>query len=95
MNPQANKRTTTGGETQAIGSPLRIIVAYAVFAGFWILVSDNLMVWHFDDPYQIFLAGTLKGLIFVALTSLLLYVLIRRQLDQTLIAVRRELEAQR
>ena len=95
MNPEASKRTTTGDETQAIGSPLRIILAYAVFAGLWILVSDNLMVWRFDDPNQMFLAGTLKGLFFVAVTSLLLHVLIRRLLDQTLIASRRELEAQR
>lgn len=95
MNPEASKPSTTGDETQAIGSPLPIIFAYAVFAGLWILVSDNLMVWQFVEPHQIFLAGTLKGLLFVAVTSLLLYVLIRRLLNQTLVASRRELEAQR
>lgn len=95
MNPDASERSTTGDETQAIGSPLRTILAYAVFAGLWILASDYLMLWQFDEPKQIFLASSLKGLIFVALTSLLLYVLIRRLLNQALIASRRELAAQR
>jgi len=73
---------------------LRIVLAYAVFAGLWILVSDKAVGWLFSDPARIILASTIKGWLFVAVTSLLLYGLIRRLLDQALSMSRRELDAQ-
>jgi PAS domain S-box-containing protein len=57
---------------------LRVVVAYAVFATLWILFSDTLVGSLSDNPGTLVMLGTLKGLAFVALTSLLLYALLRR-----------------
>jgi diguanylate cyclase (GGDEF)-like protein/PAS domain S-box-containing protein len=57
---------------------LRVVVAYAVFATLWILFSDTLIGRLSDNPGTLVMLGTLKGLAFVALTSLLLYALLRR-----------------
>ncbi len=60
-------------------SALRIALAYATVAALWILFSDKAVEWLFDDPVKIALASTLKGWLFVALTSLLLYGLLLRR----------------
>ncbi len=59
---------------------LRIVLLYAALAGLWILISDKAVSWLFSDPAQIILASTIKGWLFVAVTSLLLYGLIRQLL---------------
>lgn len=58
---------------------LAVVLGYAVFAALWILLSDKAVEWLFSDPTQIILASTLKGGLFVAVTSLLLYGLLRRK----------------
>lgn len=86
---------TTASDIQATGAvALRIVLAYAVFAGLWILVGDNALGSLFNDPTQIVIASTIKGWLFVAVTSLLLFGFIRRRLDQALAASQREIEAQ-
>lgn len=72
----------------------RVVLAYAVFASLWILLSDTVVGWLVSDPARIILVSTLKGWLFVAVTSLLLYGLMRRVLDQALAASRQKLEAQ-
>lgn len=57
---------------------LRIVFIYACFASLWILLSDWAMVQIFRDLELINAASTLKGWVFVAVTSLLLYGLLRR-----------------
>ena len=57
-------------------SSLRPVVVYAVFAALWILFSDQLVATLFQDPAMLTLVSTLKGWLFVAVTSLLLYGLI-------------------
>jgi two-component system, sensor histidine kinase and response regulator len=64
------------------GGALRIVLVYAALAGLWILISDKAVSWLFNDPGQIILASTIKGWLFVAVTSLLLYGLIRQLLAQ-------------
>jgi len=59
---------------------LSIVLAYACFASLWILLSDKAVALLFSDPEKITLVSTLKGWLFVAITSLLLYILIRRLL---------------
>jgi PAS domain S-box-containing protein len=59
--------------------PLVAVLVYAVFAGLWILLSDQLIAWLFPEPAALALAGTVKGMAFVTVTSLLLYLLLRRQ----------------
>ena len=58
----------------------RVVLVYAVFASGWILFSDSLVNVWLSDPDAIAAASTLKGWVFVAVTSLLLWVLLRRQL---------------
>lgn len=62
---------------------LSIVFIYAGFAALWILLSDEAVVWFFRDPALIALASTLKGWLFVGITSLLLYVLMGRWVDGT------------
>ena len=62
------------------GRMLTIVFLYALFAALWILLSDKVIEWLFDDPEILVLASTLKGLVFVAITSMLLYGAMRRLL---------------
>lgn len=72
----STRRTAMPGSSAA----LSIVLAYACFASLWILLSDKAVALLFSDPEKITLVSTLKGWLFVAVTSLLLYVLIRRLL---------------
>lgn len=60
---------------------LTIAFTYAAAAAAWILLSDKVVTWLFSDPAQILLASTFKGWLFVAVTTYLLYLLIRRSSD--------------
>lgn len=60
----------------------RIVLAYAFFAGLWILLSDRLMGLMITDPEQLVQASMVKGWLFVIVTSLLLYVLVQRFVSQ-------------
>ncbi|MBK5965912.1 hypothetical protein CCR95_17985 [Thiocystis minor] len=62
----------------ALSAILAVVLAYAAFAGMWILLSDRAVSWLVSVPAQVTLISTLKGWLFVAVTSLLLYVLLRR-----------------
>lgn len=73
----------------------RIIIIYASFASLWILVSDNVVTWLFSDPVVISRISIAKGWLFVAVTSLLLYGLIRRMQIQAQAIAERELTAQK
>jgi PAS domain S-box-containing protein len=70
---------TTDTESVAPTGILTVVVLYAAFAALWILLSDHAVNWLFGDPTQVALASTLKGWVFVAVTSALLYGLMRRQ----------------
>ncbi|WP_026604049.1 PAS domain-containing protein [Methylomonas sp. 11b] len=59
-------------------SVLAVVLVYAIFAASWILVSDQLVHHFFKDPDQLTLASMLKGWVYVLVTSLLLYGLMRR-----------------
>ncbi|WP_165917776.1 PAS domain-containing protein [Methylomonas methanica] len=54
------------------------MLIYAIFAASWILVSDQVIHQLFRDPDQLTLASMLKGWVYVLITSLLLYGLMRR-----------------
>ena len=62
-----------------------------MFAGVWILLSDRAMGLLFRDPELLVQASMAKGWFFVAVTSLLLYVLVRRLVGQLNASHRREL----
>ncbi|QID19134.1 bacteriohemerythrin [Nitrogeniibacter mangrovi] len=70
-----------------------VVGAYALVAALWILFSDRAMELLFRTPEQIIRVSLFKGWLFVAVTSLLLYVLVRRLMLRGEVAHRRELEA--
>ena len=69
---------------------LRVALVYVAFAGLWILPSDRAMglLWH--DPEALVQASMLKGWFFVVVTTLLLYVLVRRLVGRLNASHRRE-----
>jgi len=60
-------------------SPLSIVLGYVLFGVFWIIISDLLTVRLVPEPFLATLSIA-KGWLFIALTALLLYRLIGRQL---------------
>lgn len=67
-----------GGQSSGPGGPravaaLRIVLLYGAFASLWILLSDQVAALLVRDPGRLVLVNTLKGWLFVGVTSLLLY----------------------
>ncbi len=61
---------------------LRIVAIYVLFGSGWILLSDNVLGWLVHDPAMLTRISTYKGLLFVTLTALLLYLLIKHYVSQ-------------
>jgi PAS domain S-box-containing protein len=79
----------------ALAGAAKIVAAYAILAAVWIFLSDRAVAWLFGARPEIVAASTLKGWLFVLVTTLLLSVLLRRLLSQLVALQRRELEALR
>jgi PAS domain S-box-containing protein len=94
MKPETAQQPPAGSARQAANGSLKLVLFYAALAGLWILLSDLAVEWLFGSPDYRASAQTLKGLIFVAVTSLLLYVLIRRLTGHIRDTTRREAAAQ-
>ena len=92
--PAADSGKTPNAAARAPVDVLRVVLAYAVFAGLWILLSDAVLGWLFSDSAQIVQVSTIKGWLFVVVTTLLLYGLVSRLRDRTLAASRQDLAAQ-
>ncbi len=74
--------------------PIRTIaLAYAAFAGLWIYASDAVLGQLVRDPALLVEISVYKGLVFVATTALLLWLLMRRLLGAVL--AREAIERQR
>jgi PAS domain S-box-containing protein len=69
---------------------LRVALVYAGFAALWILMSDRAMGLLFSDPEALVRASMAKGWFFVAVTTLLLYVLVARLVGQLSASHQRE-----
>jgi len=72
---------------------ISVVGGYAAFATLWILFSDRAVEALFHDPQAIIRASILKGWVFVAVTSLLLYALVRRLVGRLAAAHAREIAA--
>ena len=57
---------------------LKIVGTYAIAGGLWIYFSDTILIAVTHNPVLIEQIAVLKGFVYVALTSLLLYALITR-----------------
>ncbi|SDH55585.1 sensor domain-containing protein [Propionivibrio dicarboxylicus] len=66
------------------GGALRVVLIYAVFSSLWILFSDAAVGFMFEDRELMTLVSTLKGWLFVAVTALLLYVLVRGLINEAM-----------
>ena len=93
MSPAGNPPPTA--PRRKSNAALRVVLIYAAFAGLWILLSDRLVALLVSDPQTIALVSTIKGWLFVAVTSLLLYGLIKRLAARIAATATRELEAQK
>ena len=92
MSP-LNERKPLESRPAGTGANLRLVAIYAGFSFLWIFLSDEAVVLFFSDPEKILLANTLKGWLFVAVTSLMLFVLIQRLIRQIRLSALREQEA--
>jgi len=86
----AENRAPRPSPRQTSSSSLKIVLIYAFCSCLWILLSDKALGWLIADPATVTLISTIKGWVFVAVTSLLLYGLIQRLIDQLLAASERE-----
>ncbi len=57
---------------------IRIVAVYSLFGGLWIYLSDTFLGFVLSDPAVISRVSMYKGLVFIALTAILLYILIAR-----------------
>lgn len=74
---------------------LSIALLYAIFGVLWILLSDQAVGLLFSAPETLTWASMAKGWLFVAVSALLLYILVRRLFGQLTAAHRREVELER
>ena len=79
-----------------VNAALRISLVYAAFAGAWIWLSDGALNWFFPEPASQAWLQSVKGSFFVGVTTLLLYVLIRRvEVVRATLAAKLKQEAER
>lgn len=64
--------------------PLKIVLIYVIAGGLWILFSDYVLSLVFKDTATITRLQTLKGWLFIGITSAILYVLIKQALSAVL-----------
>jgi diguanylate cyclase (GGDEF)-like protein/PAS domain S-box-containing protein len=76
-SPETSSRMRSGAPSRR--RTITVVMVYAIFSALWILLSDRAVDWLFRDPGLILLASTLKGWVFVAVTSALLYLMMRRK----------------
>jgi PAS domain S-box-containing protein len=89
------------------GGPARIAAIYALVGVLWILLSDRVVAFLYHDQETVTRISIFKGWAFIALTSLLLYLLIRqyagriiasehllRERNQELLALKEQLQQQ-
>lgn len=74
---------------------LSVVLSYGIFAALWILFSDKVVEALFDDPAMIIHASMVKGWLFVAVTTSLLYILVKRQIALLNAAHKKEMESLR
>lgn len=63
---------------RAFKEAFRLSALYAVIAGLWILFSDTVAAWFVSDPRMLTQIQSVKGIIFVTVTALLLFLETRR-----------------
>lgn len=62
--------------------PIRTALIYFIFSALWIFLSDSILALIFPDINTFAFWQTIKGLFFISVTTLLIYFLIRKDLNQ-------------
>ena len=76
----ADLKNGSSNPASKTGSAASIATLYAVFGGLWIAASDRVIEALVPDPHRLTLLQTYKGWAFVAASTILLYVSVRRAL---------------
>lgn len=66
---------------QALRTPAGIVLLYALFSAVWIAGSDRMLSYVFTSPEQYERFSTVKGFLFIAVTSAMLYLLLKHWHD--------------
>ncbi len=75
------KKTPPSSETHKwISTPLKVAAIYLLVAGVWIMVSDHLLDYAVRDEIMRSRVSTYKAWIYIAVTTLMLYALIRQDM---------------
>ena len=93
-DPDEPSGTLRPGSVRGREQTLIVAFGYAVFASLWIILSDTAVDVLFTSPAQVFVASIVKGWVFVAITTLLLYGLTRRMHARIVAALDREHQTQ-
>jgi diguanylate cyclase (GGDEF)-like protein/PAS domain S-box-containing protein len=84
-SPKFERSVSNKGSNGGNADILKVVLLYAVFSAVYILISDELLHWSLsNDPKLLTYASIAKGYIFIFITSVLLFGLIRRLLRQNL-----------
>ncbi|MFH1156692.1 MAG: ATP-binding protein [Pseudomonadota bacterium] len=90
--PSGKRKIAIAGDVQAA---LRLAAVYCVFSSLWILFSDQIVYLLVKNPEFLTKIQTVKGWLFVLTTSLILFVLLKREIGHYLKAEKRLLESER
>lgn len=71
-------RMEPGATRNRLRTPGGVVLLYVLYASLWIALSDSVLGFVFRDPAQVARISTVKGLLFIAVTATLLYLLLRR-----------------
>jgi len=63
-------------------SALRVVLLYALFGSLWILFSDRVLLVFAANPGKLVLVSTAKGWLFIAVTSVFLYIIVAREMKR-------------
>lgn len=70
-------RTASAGAAPTFDIAI-LVAAYVAVSALWIVLSDRLVTWLYADPAALARAQTFKGWLFVVVTAVLLFVVLRR-----------------
>src|SRR6185503_3511247 len=71
----------------SVRTEILLVLLYLVFAGLWVMFSDQAFEWLASGAKNVPWIQALKGLVFIGPTALLLHVLLRRSFRQLETAV--------
>jgi signal transduction histidine kinase len=78
-----------------ISFQLRICLIYLVFGALWILFSDKMVLRFSHDPYTISQISVYKGWLYILVTTILLFIFIRKEIRKRAELIRQLQEANR